>query len=829
MKFNFSKFDTLGNIESVISPIEIFSILPNKSPIYNYLRDVQKEVLSQWFENRNNKDTIIKMNTGSGKTIVGLLILKSCISENKGPAVYVLPDDYICKQVENEAKSLGIETTREPDSLDYKMGKAILIINIYKLINGKSIFGMRDGFRRNVDIGSVLIDDVHSAINITEQQFRITLKRSGELYNSVINILDGDMIAHDLNIWENIKEERKYHEILLPYWIWKKNKEKILEILNENPNNEELKYPLPFFNECHDFVKCVITSDVIEISQNIIPIDLIKSFDRAKRRIFMSATLSDDTNFTTHFGVDFDHTKIITPEYANDIGERLIITPQYLNTKIQDEEIKQKVYEVSKSHNVIVIVPSGKRSQFWTDVASYIVDKENIEEIIEVIKRTDNKGLYVFVNRYDGIDLPGKACELLVIDGLPDTFSCYDIIENNVVRNSERIQNLYIQKIEQGMGRGVRSNSDYCGIVLMGQKLVSNLYADNSINYFSEATLKQFTISDMLTEDYKNNNLNEIFEAFNYVFNRVNEWVEVSKKVLLKVKYNNSPSVNYTEKAFYDAYNLMRIQDYHSAIDSLQKYINEINDSYLKSWVLLQLAEYYEFIDPIESQNILKKAKKLNSQIIKPKEGIKKDRDLHKYLGQATSIVNYCNVNSYNSNAYNLKIKEVMNDLKFEPRSSKSFEEAIRKLGELLGFESERPENEDGKGPDNFWTMDTFKFAVIECKNETITDKICKDDCNQLNGSIEWFRGEITSNHCTLYPIMIHNSNKFEYACSPNENIRIITPKELELLKKQLYEYANNISETNALSNTKQLSEFLINYKLTPDLFFNHYSIKFEN
>jgi tetratricopeptide (TPR) repeat protein len=828
MKFNFSKFETLGNTESVISPIEIFSILPSKSPNYNYLRDVQKEVLLQWFKNRNNKDTIIKMNTGSGKTIVGLLILKSCISENKGPAVYVLPDDYICKQVENEAKLLGISTTRDHEGLDYLMGNAILIINIYKLINGKSIFGMRDGFRKNIDIGSIVIDDVHSAINITEKQFRITLKRSGELFNKVVEILDGDMILYDMYVWRNIKEESRHHVILLPYWIWNKNKDKILEMLNENSDNEEILYSLPFLNECNDFVKCVITPNVIEISQNIIPIDLIKSFDRAKRRVFMSATLSDDTNFITHFGVDFKKTKIITPEYANDIGERFIIAPQYLNTKIQDEEIKQKVYEVSKNHNVIVIVPSRKRSEFWTDVASKIVDKENIEEVMNFIKSTDNKGLYVFINRYDGIDLPDKACELLVIDDLPDIFSCFDVIENNVVRNSERIQNLYIQKIEQGMGRGVRSNIDYCGIILMGQKLVSNLYADNSIKHFSEATLMQFKISDMLLEDYKDSSLDEIFESFNYVFNRDNEWVERSKKILLKVKYKKSASVNDTEKIFYDAYNLMRIQDYQSAIDILQEYVNSITDIYLKSWVLLQLAEYYEFIDPIESQNILKKAKKINSQIIKPKQGIKKERDLRKDIEQAKLIVNYCNMNSYDSNKYNLKIKEVISDLNFEQKSHRIFEEAIKKLGELMGFESDRPENETGKGPDNFWIMDTYKFAVIECKNETITDKISKDDCNQLNGSIEWFKSEITKNHCTLYPILIHNSNKFEYACSPNENIRIITPKELEFLKKQLNEYANNISETNTLSNTKKLSEFLVHYKLTPDLFFNNYSIKFE-
>lgn len=28
-------------------------------------------------------------------------------------------------------------------------------------------------------------------------------------------------------------------------------------------------------------------------------------------------------------------------------------------------------------------------------------------------------GLYVFINRYDSVDLPGDACHVLVIDGLP--------------------------------------------------------------------------------------------------------------------------------------------------------------------------------------------------------------------------------------------------------------------------------------------------------------------------------------------------------------------------------------------------------------------------
>ena len=53
------------------------------------------------------------MNTGSGKTVVGLLLLKSCINENKGKCVYVVPDNYLVEQVIKEANDLGINVTKD--------------------------------------------------------------------------------------------------------------------------------------------------------------------------------------------------------------------------------------------------------------------------------------------------------------------------------------------------------------------------------------------------------------------------------------------------------------------------------------------------------------------------------------------------------------------------------------------------------------------------------------------------------------------------------------------------------------------------------------------
>lgn len=87
---DFSKLleDTLDT--AVVNPIEIFDLLPEKNEKYEeLLRPAQQRVLETWCNDfRDNPNTVIKMNTGSGKTVVGLLMLQSYLNEGKGPAIY---------------------------------------------------------------------------------------------------------------------------------------------------------------------------------------------------------------------------------------------------------------------------------------------------------------------------------------------------------------------------------------------------------------------------------------------------------------------------------------------------------------------------------------------------------------------------------------------------------------------------------------------------------------------------------------------------------------------------------------------------------------------
>ena len=70
---DFDKLRTKKKKTKAIEPLEIFRRLPKPQGI-NDLYSSQAEVLSGWFSRRNERDVVIKLHTGGGKTLVGLLM-----------------------------------------------------------------------------------------------------------------------------------------------------------------------------------------------------------------------------------------------------------------------------------------------------------------------------------------------------------------------------------------------------------------------------------------------------------------------------------------------------------------------------------------------------------------------------------------------------------------------------------------------------------------------------------------------------------------------------------------------------------------------------------
>lgn len=816
-----------------IEPREIFMSLPTKDKRYEYPRDVQTEVWKKWFNKREQKDTIIKMNTGGGKTVVGLMILQSCLNEGKGPAVYAVPDKFLVAQVCDEAKKLGILAVTDKDDYHYTEKKAILVVPIHTLVNGKSVFGMRTS--NNYPIGSVLLDDVHACLDTITSQFSVQIPSSHELYNKMITVFADSWKAYNSNSYINIVEMKNpQKDSLLPFWIWQEKKDDVYRLLNQYDNSDKenhcIFFSLPLILDCLPFCSCMITARSIEIKPKGIPISKISSFENANRRIFMSATLADDSVFVSTIGLKQGMiTDIITPDKANDIGDRLILFPKHLNSTISDEEIRTKVLSLSEKYNVVVIVPSYERGLFWDETGESLITKDNIEVSVADLKER-HIGLVIFVNRYDGIDLPDDACRLLVIDGLPPLRSEYDKYVQSINPTSNLLLREQIQRIEQGMGRGVRSNSDSCCVILMGNKLADVLLRNKGTSYFSNATAAQYALSselcDLLKQQSLNPTVDEIFKLADYSFDREVEWIKRSKERLSSVVYKTTPNIDDITTALREAFEQANIGQWHSAVEVIETAINLETDRKTQGYLMQIKAEYTNFFDRSKAQQILQSARGFNGGTIVPMDGIQYDKRINNTT-QVKAVLDYLSKISSNPNECVIHMNAVIDMLLFSPNAN-DFENALQEVGEMLGFNSSRPDKEtSGKGPDNLWALGNGKYLVIECKSGATSDNISKDYCNQLGGSVRWF-DDVYGNGYQCTPIMVHNTRIVDTLATPLQNMKIITPELLDNLKRKIRDFVTALVQNGNWSDEAKVSSLLLSYKLRGQDIVQEYTTTFS-
>lgn len=789
------------NKNKITDPKKIFDILPNKDEKYDgYLRDVQSEVLTEWVSKyKDTRDLILKMNTGSGKTVCGLLILQSQLNSKNGPAGFFVPDNYLLQQVIDEAKSLNIKISTDTNDPSFLKGESILVANIYKLVNGKSVFGVNE---KKISLGSVIIDDAHACVDICKQQTNLFFSRqdsdfSDELFRKIrpdlINQSNSAVIEYESG-------ENKI--IPVPFWALQREREFIqAEIykyadFSGTSNQKNIAFNKVFVTDRINQADAFFTQAGLNISLRFAPVDQIISLSECPHRIFMSATIEDESTLVSQFDLDDDY-KILSPKRANDIGERLILTPQGKNPKITDDEIKEYLLEKSRINNVVVLVPNYRKSLEWEQYATRIQnEKDNIDTIVRDLKQ-GHVGLVVIVSRYDGIDLPKKACEILVIDGLPEAKSLAENYEEKILRGSRSIDQRRIRTIEQGMGRGVRSKEDYCVIFLLGSDLIKGLYVNNSIEYFSPATREQLELSnELLGSDFNPTSMQDYEEAVNVVLSRNDNWISSSREYISDVEYSSNKHIDPLEIAIKELYDRSFIATSELEISELATdLIGRFHDKkYEQSFIIYLFAKAINKYVPSKSQEQVKKANQMNTQIIRPMDGISYNKVSKVIDNQAKTLSDFLYQKYSSGNQFLISIKDLLNNLSFEVSSS-IFESAIGMLGEHLGFFSQTPEKSVGKGPDNLWLINSEYNFVIECKNESISKNIPKKDCNQLNGSIEWFENIYTG--FKYVPILIHPSRTFEFSASPNQNIRILDVESLNKLKERVDKFSEVVASSN--------------------------------
>ena len=212
------------------------------------MRLSQGTVLKKWNEqSRFQQDIIIKMPTGHGKTLVGLLMLQSYLNENIGPVMYICPDNYLVNQTVQQAASFGIKTTQIDKTSTFPRefinSEAILVTNIQMLFNGKSRFGVSGLGREIVKIGALLIDDAHKCLDKIREQFSININRYKEgepnpLFNELWSLLKESIKSQKSGTYLDVENEKDTISVV-PYWTWFDKKDDVLKILSRYTDDKE--------------------------------------------------------------------------------------------------------------------------------------------------------------------------------------------------------------------------------------------------------------------------------------------------------------------------------------------------------------------------------------------------------------------------------------------------------------------------------------------------------------------------------------------------------------------------------------------------------------
>lgn len=201
----------------VTDPRDVFLTL-DRDKRFAFPRDIQTEVMKAWYVVRDQRDTIIKLNVGSGKTVVGLLLLQSSLNEGKGPALYVCPDKQLVSQVTEEAHDLGIEVVEDPRDAAFVAGQKICVTTVHKLFDGRSVFGVETV---KIPLGTVIVDDAHACIATISEQFRITLPNNHEVYGKILKAVAAELKIQSPSRYLELEEGDPRAKMEVPFWAWK--------------------------------------------------------------------------------------------------------------------------------------------------------------------------------------------------------------------------------------------------------------------------------------------------------------------------------------------------------------------------------------------------------------------------------------------------------------------------------------------------------------------------------------------------------------------------------------------------------------------------------
>jgi hypothetical protein len=443
-------------------------------------------------------------------------------------------------------------------------------------------------------------------------------------------------------------------------------------------------------------------------------------------------------------------------------------------------------------------------------VATIVATGGEVEQAVERLRR-GHVGLVVLSNKYDGIDLPDDACRVLVIDGLPEVYGGIAHREAAVLGDSDSLFGRQMQRIEQGMGRGVRSANDYCVILLHGYRLTQKIATPSLRRQFSPLTLAQLDLSKHVANTLEGNSMHELIEVMQQSLNRDTGWIRISREAVAGVRYP-AGHVSNSAQAQRGAFNEAVVGQFQPAASRLRDAINIENNDGVRGILQEQLAVYTNFFDEPQAQQVLVGALRTNPRVLRPISGVTYSR-LPANLNQAQAISDYLTERYSSDIEMLIGVRSMIGDLVFDPDTTREFEDAMEELGKHLGLGSQRPERDLGNGPDVLWGVGDNEYLVIECKSGATAQEISRKQVEQLMHSVAWFSERYDGTN-TAKPILVHPSNVMASNAVAPQGCRVMTPSLIEKLCSSVLSMTEALAASGSWTDAASVIEQIRHHKL---------------
>lgn len=828
MSFDFSGISTEQSSPAPIDPIEIFQAASISDSNINDLWLAQGDALREWHKDRKCSDVSVVLNTGSGKTLVGLLIAQSLVNETSRKVLYACASIQLVEQTAEKARGYGLDTTtyvRSEFSADgYHQCVTPCVTTYQALFNGKSIFR-----RDKDDVVAVIFDDAHVAEHLLRDQFSLEINRDGmeSVYLELVELFRSyhSATGRGTSYGEVLDGQRTGQVLWVPPFAVHDVKDQLKAILKEAKlgDADETKFSWEYICDHEDLCCILVSAKSVTLTPPYVPTSTFPYFSNDVRRVYLSATLRAPDAFARTFGRT---PKLISPSTTAGECERLVLVPSKKTASPSDDV--RSATTVLMEHKALVLVPTRSRGEKWRDVAP-IPDREEVPQAVQAFRDEDSakKTKLVLAGRYDGVDLPGDTCRVMVIDDLPRSSGPLERFQWNMLNLSSSLRSTIASRITQSFGRISRGMSDHGVVLITGRELVRWLEVPRNKAMLPEFLRKQIEIGYQISRTFKSDA--DVADAARACIDRRPDWIAKYKE-LMQSK-TDEVGTNETEtpdksvavdvalaeakfiNAFWDCDFVGAAKILSACLDSAYE-ISDNTGAWHSVWLgyALQLAgdvksarELYGRAHGVQSNvprmvkseekvvvnNVPKQVRRIVEQVDTPESKTKLLKKLHKHLEHLKGT-----------------------------GSPNQVEDALRHLGQYMGLESTRPDKEFGTGPDVLWVTDERVAICMEAKTDKAkTSWYKKDAIGQLNDHVQWVkdnRGEME-----ILPIFVGPLLPASESANPSHDVMVVELSAFEKLGKKLIAVLEDATR-NAIPLTlvSEINDRLKNANLLwPDFF----------